>query len=809
MTVQQTTNRWQYVTNGTTGPWTVGAYFIAEDDLVVTYTDADGNDLVLDLGADYTVTGAGDAFGGTVTTTEAYAAGGKITIVNDPEALQEADYSETDSFPAATHERALDKLTFLIQRALLSLERCIRAPDSDGAMAELPGAAARAGMLQGYSLTGASSLYPVTSTYTGSSERISVKALGATGLGSVSDNLAFEVAFSACVALATGGGGAALYIPTGIYRLTEPLNWYRASSPRVDIEVFGDGQFSSVLKCDFYGADEALISVRDPLGVSRASPISFYDLGFEHASTSGGVNPVFIDVLGWGESRMRGVRFSSTNNTVMRAMSSQNVRMYDVVSFYGGRHFNYKDTSGITFNVDSGTKTITASASIFTAGDTGKFFFIHPSDANRRIRYTLTYVDATHATFTESGLTETAASGFFEPARASINNGSKRVTANASVFTSDMVGMVLCIRKAAAGSYGSAILRSRIAAYVSATQVDLDDAATATVSSEFMGVPAFDFGVQGSFAGSSDVRMEALHIEHYRGVALLLQNVDTYYIHGKIHGETTPSASAMSHAAIWADDADAEYRGWLDSTCSMSDCRVYACNQNSTLLLNCWTRGVINGTVIKTELFSNSGGRVLVPFLHSTIDFADPWTMVSDANYAADATDPRVQLREVDMLGDAQSPRLYVGRRGYFTPLGRYVSTDSPADTVLASTVTWDGTAPSGTAAKHYIWERHGRLVTFAFRLEYATAGVTNSSVTIAKPSDMPAPIELVGVDSTEILGFVATGHLGTSATNISLSKPVILDDGASGWNFGVYLNSGTISAKFAEISGTYFTNDP
>lgn len=144
MTVSTTVSRWQYDTNGTTGPWTVGALFLADEDLRVTHTDADGVDTLLTLSVDYTVSGAGVQAGGTVTTTDAYASGGTITIVNDPDALQETDYSETDAFPAATHERALDRLTLIAQRLRLMMRRAIRVSDSEDELDEAPSAQDRA-----------------------------------------------------------------------------------------------------------------------------------------------------------------------------------------------------------------------------------------------------------------------------------------------------------------------------------------------------------------------------------------------------------------------------------------------------------------------------------------------------------------------------------------------------------------------------------------------------------------------------------------------------------------------------------------
>jgi len=154
MTVETTDSRVQYATNGTTGPWTVSFYFLADSDLQVIYTDADGVETILAASA-YTVTGAGVPSGGTVTTDEAYASGGLITISNEVEALQETDYTDTDSFPAETHERALDRITMLAQRGLRLAGRSLVKPASDETDMALPGAADRALRVLGFDSDGA------------------------------------------------------------------------------------------------------------------------------------------------------------------------------------------------------------------------------------------------------------------------------------------------------------------------------------------------------------------------------------------------------------------------------------------------------------------------------------------------------------------------------------------------------------------------------------------------------------------------------------------------------------------------------
>lgn len=154
MPVESTLARVQYATNGTTGPWTIPFYFLASDHVKVIHTDASGNETTLVLNVGYTVSGAGDESGGSVTTTTAYASGGSVTILRDIEPLQEVDYTETDSFPAETHERALNLLTMLIQQLKEVSDRSLVFSPSDTLGSTLPAAAARANKMLGFNGVG-------------------------------------------------------------------------------------------------------------------------------------------------------------------------------------------------------------------------------------------------------------------------------------------------------------------------------------------------------------------------------------------------------------------------------------------------------------------------------------------------------------------------------------------------------------------------------------------------------------------------------------------------------------------------------
>lgn len=140
MTVPSTTSRVTYAGDGVSTGFAVNFYFLANADLVVLLVDSDGNSTTQVITTNYTVTGAGVEAGGTVTMLVAPPSGYTLVIYRDPAVTQLTDYQPNDPFPAETHERALDKLTMIAQRAKELVTRSFRLSDADtsGASTELP-----------------------------------------------------------------------------------------------------------------------------------------------------------------------------------------------------------------------------------------------------------------------------------------------------------------------------------------------------------------------------------------------------------------------------------------------------------------------------------------------------------------------------------------------------------------------------------------------------------------------------------------------------------------------------------------------
>lgn len=135
MTVSTTTAKsGPYSGSGTTGPFTVGFRFLENSHILVVKNVA-GVETNLVLDTDYTVTGAG-ASSGSVTLATALSTGQTLTIVRNVPTTQETDYVAGDSFPAESHERALDQLTMIAQQLKEEVDRSAKLPVSSSADAD-------------------------------------------------------------------------------------------------------------------------------------------------------------------------------------------------------------------------------------------------------------------------------------------------------------------------------------------------------------------------------------------------------------------------------------------------------------------------------------------------------------------------------------------------------------------------------------------------------------------------------------------------------------------------------------------------
>lgn len=116
--VENDTSSVEYQLSTSTGPFSIPFYFIENGHIVAELFTQNGDDFnktTLTIDVDYYLNGAGDKNGGQLTLLSAHS-GATLLIYRDPDATQLTSYLATGKFPATSHERALDKLTMLIQK---------------------------------------------------------------------------------------------------------------------------------------------------------------------------------------------------------------------------------------------------------------------------------------------------------------------------------------------------------------------------------------------------------------------------------------------------------------------------------------------------------------------------------------------------------------------------------------------------------------------------------------------------------------------------------------------------------------------
>lgn len=138
MTVSSSINKVSYVGNGIVKEFAVPFKFFENADLEVYFKTENIAQKKLVENEDYTVVGAGNENGGTVTLTDVPQTGDKVVILRVVPMTQEIDYQENEIFPAETQEMALDKLTMEIQQLNEKTSRAVIVPvTGDGTPEEI------------------------------------------------------------------------------------------------------------------------------------------------------------------------------------------------------------------------------------------------------------------------------------------------------------------------------------------------------------------------------------------------------------------------------------------------------------------------------------------------------------------------------------------------------------------------------------------------------------------------------------------------------------------------------------------------
>lgn len=133
MAITSETSSIQYSGNNSTETaYTVDFPFFEPEHLRVIVTDADGNETQLANGTDFAVTGTN------ITTTLPWDGTHRVTIYREVPVKQTTSYQEGGAFPAASHERALDLLTMIVQQVTRRVARSLAVSEADEALGMMP-----------------------------------------------------------------------------------------------------------------------------------------------------------------------------------------------------------------------------------------------------------------------------------------------------------------------------------------------------------------------------------------------------------------------------------------------------------------------------------------------------------------------------------------------------------------------------------------------------------------------------------------------------------------------------------------------
>jgi len=127
MTVSSTNTKNSYSGDDSTVVFAYTFKVFDDDDIqVILRNDTTGAETVQTKTTHYSVSGVGNTGGGNITFVTAPATGETVVLLRAIPLTQTTDYTPNDPFPAATHEDALDRLTFIVQDQQEELDRAIK-----------------------------------------------------------------------------------------------------------------------------------------------------------------------------------------------------------------------------------------------------------------------------------------------------------------------------------------------------------------------------------------------------------------------------------------------------------------------------------------------------------------------------------------------------------------------------------------------------------------------------------------------------------------------------------------------------------
>lgn len=196
MTVESSVQDVTYETDGVTLKYAVPFYFLDNAHVYADFVDTAESSTSLVNGTDFSLTGAGDEDGGSLTLAATKAVGFKLHIYRIVPVTQEAAYQQNSAFPAKTTETALDKLTMIAQQLESAVENSIRYPLVEyGTDGTLPLASDRANTVLAFDSDGAQTLVPMPASVGAGDLRIEEWTAGVDFIAGTSNSVRLSRAY--------------------------------------------------------------------------------------------------------------------------------------------------------------------------------------------------------------------------------------------------------------------------------------------------------------------------------------------------------------------------------------------------------------------------------------------------------------------------------------------------------------------------------------------------------------------------------------------------------------------------------------
>jgi hypothetical protein len=178
MTISSTTVKNSYSGNSSTTVFAYTFKIFADSDIQVIIRSSTGTETTKTITTHYTVSGAGDANGGSVTFLTAPVTGETVVLIRNVPQTQAIDYIANDPFPAETHEEGLDRATMTIQQMQEEINRSIKLSKTNTITStEFTVAAAdRANKILAFDSTGEISVTQELGTYKGTDTTVTTEA---------------------------------------------------------------------------------------------------------------------------------------------------------------------------------------------------------------------------------------------------------------------------------------------------------------------------------------------------------------------------------------------------------------------------------------------------------------------------------------------------------------------------------------------------------------------------------------------------------------------------------------------------------